>query len=394
MPELPADMARELEGMLKAGGGDPFAMLAGAWSFHSAFLAPFSPSFANARQQFLVDGGGPLSATVEQLRHQGLGPAEAVEAARRLIGAAQGLCVAVIAGDNGVITVPQPFYGDLAEGWRAGAVQVLAEPYREPFAAALAGLEATAARGWPRAVAGPALQRDDLRTYWIELAHGCASALEFAGTRGDARLADLGHWVADAVTRLAPADLDAEDHAALARCRLAAGDTAGACACIAACAAAGGEDAVVELFDAVATVGSAQGGNAAAVAWLAGEGAAIADRLGCPYDAALARVRLVAAAGGGHDELAPAVEALLVANRKLARQALTREPIWQVTAPDPGELIDTAAAAELIGRSPAALGKRLDARTIPFHARDGQVRLPRRALEAWKAVLDSQKLLD
>src|SRR4051812_25428519 len=106
--ETPEMMARELEGLLKGGGLDPAALLAGEWRFHSAFLAPFTPSFAEARRLFLADGSGPLAGTVEQLHHQGLAPAEAAATARRLMEAAQGLCVAVLAADHGVATVPQP----------------------------------------------------------------------------------------------------------------------------------------------------------------------------------------------------------------------------------------------------------------------------------------------
>lgn len=379
-------MANELSGLLRSGAADPIGLLAGEWRFHSCFLAPFSPSFEQARSQFLVDGGGPLSATVEQLRSQGLSAAEATETARRLMEAATGLCVAVVAGDHGVASIPQPFFGHLSPEWRQGAVQVLSEGYRAPFAAAMAELEGQAERGWPHLVAGPALRSGDIRGYWIELAHGTMAAIELAGGRGDARLGDLGHWCAKAVAVLRPDDLDAEDHGALCRCHLVAGEAAAACSSLAACVAAGGEETVVDLLDALATVTASRGGDVVVADWLAGEGTALGERLGCRYDVALARVRILAAGGVDADALRPAVQALIAADRKLARQALTREPLWQVTTADPGELLDTATAAELIGRSPTALAKRLEARTIPCHEQAGQVRLPRRALLAWMQV--------
>ncbi len=380
-------MARELSGLLKAGAGDPLALLAGQWSFHSCFLAPFTPTFAAARQQFLVDGGGPLSATVEQLRHQGLGATEAAETARRLMESAQGLCVAVVAGDHGVATVPQPFFGSLDPAWREGASQVLAEDYRPQFAAALAAMAGLGDRGWPRLVSGPALKGGDLRAYWLDLAHGAADYAELTGSRGDARLADLGHWIGEAVAVLVTDGLDAEDHAALCRCRLVAGDLAAACGHITAC---GGGDVAVEQIDALATVVCQSGGDAATAAWLAGPAAT----LGCAYDVALARVRILAAAGVDAGGLAPAVDALVAADRKIARQALTREPLWQVTAAEPGELIDTATAADLLGRSPTAIAKRLEARTMPLHVRDGQVRIPQRAFDAWREVLGRHGLIE
>jgi hypothetical protein len=392
MPDDAAQIASELSGLLKAGAADPLSLLAGEWRFHACFLAPFTPGFAESRRQFLVDGGGPLSATVEQLRHQGLSASEATETARRLMESATGLCVAVVAGDHGVASIPQPFFGHLSQEWRQGAAQVLAADYRAPFAAALAGLEAQAEKGWPRIVAGPALKDGDLKGFWLELAHGVAEASELAGLREDARQADLGHWVAEAVAVLAgSADLDAEDHAALCRCRLVAGETLAATTELAACAAAGGESETVELLDILAGTVCRSGGPAEVAAWLAAPPEAL-HAYG--YDVALARVRILAALGGSADDLRPGIAALIAADRKLARQALTREPLWQVTAPDPGELLDTATVAELLGRSPTAIAKRIEARTMPVHAAEGQVRIPRRALEAWRTVLGEHGLLD
>ncbi len=394
MPDDVQSIASELSSLLRAGAADPLTLLAGTWSFHSCFLAPFSPSFAAARQQFLVDGGGPLSATVEQLMHQGLSASEAAATARRLIESAQGLCVAVVAGDHGVASIPQPFFGNLSAEWRQGAAAVLAEDYRPAFSSALAQLDGLGDLGWPRMVAGPAVKGGDLRTYWVELAHGAAEFAEVTGQREDARMADLGHWIGEAVAQLADQDLDGEDQAALCRCRLLASEFPQACLAIAACAAAGGGQSVVELVDALATTVCVRGGDAGTAAWLAGAGTAMGAATGCPYDIALARVRILAAAGAGEADLRPAVEALITADRKLARQALTREPLWQVTAEDPGELLDTAAAAELIGKSPTAIAKRLESRTVPLHARDGQVRIPRRAFEAWRACLSVHGLIE
>ncbi|MCS6970701.1 MAG: helix-turn-helix domain-containing protein [Planctomycetota bacterium] len=380
MPDDVQRLAEELNALLRDSGGDPLSLLRGAWSFHSCFIAPFTPSFAEARQQFLIDGGGPLSTVAEQLRAQGLPAEQAVATARQLVGAAQGLCVAVLAGEHGVFGVPQPWFGGWDARWREGAAQVLQEPLRRPFADALAALAQRAAR-WPRAVAGPALAGGDVRDYWLELAHGVAQAAELLPAALAAPQADLGHWVGAAVQALAPADLDAADHAALARCHLLAGEYALAGARIEACVGQD-DEAVVELLDAYAAAAVARGGESAALAWLEQRGSA----LGCPYDVALARLRIVAA--GGSEAIGEAIDRLVAADRKLARQALTREPLWRVTARDPGELLDTAAAAELLQRSPAAIAKRLEAGTIP-HVVVGerQLRIPRRAVLAWQAAL-------
>lgn len=393
MTDNTADMARELEGMIRGGTLDPSLLLAGQWRFHSVFVAPFTPSFEKARSQFLADGSGPLAGTVEQLMAQGLKPEDAVSAARKLMESAQGLCVTVLAGDHGVSTVPQPFYGHISAEWVDGASRVTGPRFQAAVAAALESL-ASGSPAWPNCVAGPALVDGDIRGYWLELAHGAASVVELSGARIDSRLADLGLWVLSAVTSLGPEGLDGDDHAALVRCALAAGNPVAACSGIEAAVAAGNQDGLVEMLDSLAIATCSKGGIAEVEAWLAGPGAALAAAAGCAYDGALARLRVVAAAGAGDDRLRPAVDALFAADRKLARQALTREPVWEVVAADPGELVDTAAAADLIGRSPAFVSKRLEAGTIPYHAADGLIRLPKRALLAWKAALDANKALD
>jgi hypothetical protein len=98
------------------------------------------------------------------------------------------------------------------------------------------------------------------------------------------------------------------------------------------------------------------------------------------------------------ERLVEAADALVAANRKSARQDLTREPIWRVTVA-PGNLLDTTAAAEVIGRTPAFVAKRLEQGTIPFHrsvvdGQSDQVRIPEGALRAWLAVMQAHKLLD
>ena len=386
--------ARELEGLLASGNLDPAKLLAGDWRFHSVFVAPFSPDFAAARQQFLRDGSGPLASSVDQLLRQGVAVSEAAITAKRLFESAQGLCVAVIASDSGITTVPQPFFGHCDAAWLSGAANVVAPQFRDAFAKALTTLPHVAARAWPQTFVSSGTQSGNTRVYWCELAGRCARALGNAPSRTDARIADLGHWAASAVARLAPTDLSVAELATLARCHLVAGERAAACATIARCAAAGGEEVIVELFDALAAMTCTVGGDQAVESWLQSDGLAIAQQLGCVYDVVLARVRMVAASGSGVERLQPAVDALVAANRKLARQALSREPLWQVTAADPGELIDTAMAAECIARSSSFVSKRIEARTIPFHIHGEQLRLPKRALAAWKTVLDQHHILD
>jgi hypothetical protein len=381
--------AADLQGLLAAGAADPFALLAGRMRLHAVFLAPFTPGFAEARRQFLSDGGGPLTAAVDQLRTQGLPPADAAATAQRIFAAAQGMAVAVLAGDHGVVAVPQPWFGHCSVEWQAGAAKALGPEHLDDLARALAELAPLAGKGFPRAIAGPAA-RGGVRGVWLELAAGLAESSESApGFTG--RQGDLGHWIGLAIAAIGDDGLDPEDRLHLARAHLAAGEAAAACGRIGQLDDA---TAVAELFDALAASTVARGGDAAAATWLAGPGREHATRLGLAYDAALAEVCLLIALGGDAAQLLPAAERLMTANRKLARQALTREAIWQVTAADPGELLDTAAAAALINRSTTFVAKRLEARTIPFHLHDGQLRLPRRALTAWLAVMEWGKLLD
>ena len=66
---------------------------------------------------------------------------------------------------------------------------------------------------------------------------------------------------------------------------------------------------------------------------------------------------------------------------------------------DPGVVLETAAAAEVIGRPVAFVAKRLENATIPLHrqsvtGQSDQVRIPDGALRAWLAVMQTHKLLD
>ncbi|MFW5845872.1 MAG: hypothetical protein ACOCXJ_06570, partial [Planctomycetota bacterium] len=112
------------------------------------------------------------------------------------------------------------------------------------------------------------------------------------------------------------------------------------------------------------------------------------------YEAALARLRCLAAAQAPAAELIPAVELLKQADRKAFRHDLNREPLWAVVQEDPGELLDTAAAARRIDRSASFVAKRLEQATIPVTRMDGQLRVPARGLDAWYALMCHFGLLD
>ncbi len=405
----PQAFVAEIEKLAQAGDFNPFAMLAGESRFHSAFLAPLSPGLKAAVAEFQASGGGPLAGAVESLISQGLDPVAARAKAGELFAGAQGMFVSVLAGDSGLATIPQLFFGHFDPAWceHAGAAvagdgKVGLDPASVQAAIRDLARLAGGGRNWPELIAGP--EAKAAKAYWPALAGRLIEGID-RGLLPPARerLADLAHWIgaAAAALGLRPAGAAAT---ALVRCHLLAGETDRAGALIDSLAApmlTGDDDAAADaLVDAVtrlADAAVAQGQSAASATWLAQRLPAWDQALGGSYELRLALVRLHAAAGD--PQVVAAAARLVQRNRKAARHDLSREPIWQVTAAtDDG--LETAAAAEAIGRSPAFVAKRLEQRTIPFQRLDaaaGQaqaVRLPRAALLAWKQVMDAHQLLD
>ena len=395
-----AGFAGEIQKLAGAGGFDPFAMFSAAQGFHSVFLAPFSPALTTARSRFLEHGDGPLSGAVEALRTQAsLSCEDALARARSMFQAAQGMCVVVLAGEQGVATIPQLFFGHLSPEWCQHAVAACGSdfPAKEPLARALQELGASALQGrtWPSLVAGPE-RGTDLLGYWLDLASGVVSSQEQLLRPGADRLGDLGHWVAEAVALLAPGTaLDSDDLQALAQCRIAASEWLPAATLIEQAIACGlADDDLVELITHWSGCAARLGAGHAAATWLDGRIPAFEERLGPSYDLARAVVALLAAAMAPAAELIPAAERLIARDRKSARHDLTREPLWAVVRSDPGELLDTVQAAALINRSTTFVARRLEQGTLPSHRQGEVLRIPKDALLAWKAVLDRFQLLD
>lgn len=391
--------ASEVQKLSSNGQFDPFALLAGETRWHSVFLSPFSPAMAEARQQFLADGSGPLAGVVQQFQQGGTDATAAAQNARTVFTHAQGMCVIVLAGDRGLDTIPQLFFGHLAEAYRQQVVQLCGDqfPFADGVRGALAELERRAQAGatWPSLHAGG---ERDTRAYWGDLAQRLITGVD-AGLAGQAidRLRDLAHWIAAAVAAMEQAGVAlaiAHQPAAL-RVRALSGDLAGAFAGLSAVLARlEDEEALVTLVLQLGDAAIAQGQAAVAAAWHAQAAAGLEERFPRFYELRLARFRVVAAHGVDAAAITAAANGLVEANRKNARHDLSREPVWRVTTVDPGELIDTAQAAELVGRSPTFVAKRLDQGTIPHHRSGDQVRLPKAALMAWKSVMDQHKLLD
>lgn len=385
--------ADELQRLAGQGGFDPLALLGARPTFHSVFLAPFSPALRAARDRYLADGGGPLAGIEAQLRLQGA--PDPAAAARHLLATAQGMCIAVLAGDHGVASVPQLFVGHLDEAWIEQSVAAMGDGFPDGVAlrTALAALRrlAEAASPWPRLVAG----RDpiDPAVYWPGLAAGVVTTLDSAlPSASRERLADLAHWCVAAVDALGgPADDDART--VHVRLRLAAGDVAGAGRDLAALLAAGCDDGLADLLEAFVRGAVRAGCEADAAAWLGLNLESFDAAVGPLYETAAALFRLRAAAAAPASQLLAVAAQLAARDRKAMRQDLTREPIWRVRAALAGELVDTAEAARLVDRSPAFIAKRLDQGTIPTCEEDGRLRLPRAALLAWKEVMDAHGLL-
>ncbi len=397
-----AALTGDISRLAQSGSFNPFSLIAGEDRFHSLFLAPFSPTLQQGIASFIADGSGSLSEVVKVFQANGATVAEAQESARRMFTAARAMLVVVMAGDHGVATIPQLFFGNLDDSFCEHALKACGERFSagSELTAALHQLRGRLQAGaaWPLTVAGPRAQGGG-PAYWSELGR-----LLIAGIDGGMlppgsleRLRDLAHWTAAAVRALPGAGAQG---ALQARLLLIAGEEQGAAAVLDHMLNAQADaDALAELAVHLADAALARGQPQEASSWLAAFTPRFEALFGCCYELRLAAFRLLAGAASPPPVLLAGAASLLAANRKSARQDLTREPIWRVVAAAPGRLLDTTAAAALLGRSTTFLAKRLEHRTIPWcryadAAAGDQLRLPEQALLAWKAVMDEHKLLD
>lgn len=405
MPE--SDVSTSFEKLALQQDFNPLQMMselmAGKTRFHSVFLAPFTPTFASARQQYLADGSGPLMSIATELARQGAPDAPA--AARSMLAAAHGMCVVIIAMDHGVTMIPQLFFGNLEPAMRTQMVTACGEEFPDR-AELVSAMDQLASRMPKEVIAGPAWD-GEAASYWLELAAAVVEGLEeghpgFNG--GPERLADLGWWVSQGIVHShVGRTVSADDLDLLVRCQLLAGDAPAAGQGITALIDSGeiDEEVVIELVNAFADGAIRSRQVVSAAKWMAEHVPPWSAAYDGLYDLPLALLRVQAAAGIAADELLPTARMLIAANRKAARNDLTKEPLWEVVV-DPGELLDTAAAAQAIGRSTSFIAKRLEARTIPWHQQHtsaerqpgDQVRIPALALSAWFAVMNEFKLLD
>lgn len=404
-PDDMSAFAGEIQKLAQSGSFNPFSLIAGETRFHSVFLAPFSPSLTSHIAQFLADGTGPLEEVAKSLQAQGLTAADAQAQARQMFTAAQGMLVVVMAGDHGLSTIPQLNFGHLEDAYCDHAVQACGAnfPAAQELRGALGELKAKAmgGTGWPGLIAGPGVG-GKLDHYWLGLAAQLVEGLDegFASLSGAGfeRIRDLAHWVGAGV-RDSSKQLDEDAAVLTARCHLVAGEAEAAAGCLEHLLTADADaDALAELVVHLSDTAIRQGIPVPAATWLDAFIPKFEKLFGTCYELRIARFKLLAAMAAPQERLLAAADDLAKANRKSARQDLTREPIWRVVV-DPGTTLDTAAAAEVISKNAAFVAKRLEQGTIPFHrqavaGQPDQVRIPEGALKAWLAVMQAHKLLD
>ncbi len=398
-----ADFAQQLQQAFGEGGFDPFSLFAGETRFHSLFITPLSAALRAAITELHEHDSGPLLAVIEQFTRDGLNTAEARARVKDMFAATQGSFVLVLADDQGLSATQQLYFGGFDDAYCEHIVAMFRQdfPDRDRIRAALISLRRDHDRGtsWPELFAS-ADGTDDARTYWSRLAAAVARGQEEGIVPTAERLGELPHWTGAAMNELERAhglELDGEELDALARTHAIGGEVAAACERSGQLVSAYEmeDEELARLVDLLTTVAVANGDPAAAVRFFREHAEDLDEVLGGCYELALPRFRALAAAMAPRDELLAGAEQLRNADRKAFRHALNREPLWRVTIADPGELLDTHDAAELIDRSATFVAKRLENGTIPcYRSDDDELRIPRQALENWQAVMERYELLD
>ena len=353
-------------------------------------------------QQFLDSGDGPLAGIVQQFQEQGLDANEARDRSRTLLQHAQGVLVVLLASDQGLTAMPQMFYGVLNEEYQSAIVNNFRDdfPHKEDVQSALKQLEARIVDG----ASGTTLfiahdGEDDPEHFWSEIAEEIVRGIdEGIFPQKPEQLAELGYWVASAMRSLVTAgtELSGDDLLYEMRCWLLASDLSSA-------EQAGGEllreyepedEELLKALEqfSVTAIRSREPQRVRAFFDTYADG--IDDVLGGIYELELARFRAVAASAPGVEELQDAAERLQKSDKRSFRHTLNKEPLWVVTTEAPGELIDTAEAADRIERSITFVAKRLESATIPIYHDGDEIKIPAAALMAWKQVMDHFQLLD
>jgi hypothetical protein len=392
-------MADEFTQALGDRGFDPFAMIAGDRRFHAMFLAPITASLRAAMDRYLVDGGGSLADAVAYFRKQGLGATEAAARLREIIAHASGMLVVVLRDDQHLWSLPQFSFGPFGPEYIEHALRTCSEEGLDPDL--LRAATTTLARRVEAGASWPALfaavdGTDDPLTFWGDFGEILLASVADGIVPGiRQRQADLGHWTARALAELIDPAEDGDRLLLIVRCRCLAGDLEEAFAAV---------DLLLDVFEPVAEellkllddlVGLAvrERQPERAVACFDRHRVSIDAVLGGGYEAAVAEFRACAAAAVAPERLLAAAERMRRGDKRSCRHDLNREPCWEVTTADPGPCLAAEEAAALLDRSVTFIAKRLEAGTIPFVRGPEGVAIPRRGLEAWRAVMDAFQLL-
>ena len=392
--------ANQFQQMTGVGGFNPMSLITGHRSWHSVFLAPFTPSLSKAIEQYLRSGDGPLLPSVEAMaKESGKTLDEIAGQARQVFSAAQGMCVVVLADDQGLSTLPQLFFGHLEPDYCKQIVESCgpALPNRELLGDAIERLRTLSQSGetWPALVAS-AEGTEDVSEYWSDildqLIHSMDEGLLMGGV---APLRDLAFWAA-AGLRLSNEELDGDELYASTRALTLSGDVAAACECASQMLSdyEPEDEDLARMLEALLAAALAERATADLRKLLKDQAQACNEILGGSYE--LARVRFQAAVADQAPtmELIHLAEELQSADKRSFRHDLGREPLWQVAVAEPGELLDTNAAADRLDRSIHFVAKRLENASIPVWSDGEQLRIPQTSLDTWKTVMDHFGLLE
>ena len=391
--------ADQFQSAMNDGGFNPMAMFTGQKMFHSVFLAPISDNFRAGVEEFTAHGTGPLEAVVEQLKQQGLDAAAASDQAKAMFANVQGMFVCVLSDDQGLSIIPQMMFGHLPDELIDHTATMIEQETgdQDGFRAAMVSLQSDLEKTqpWPQLFAAVSGE-DDAESYWAELAEQLMAMQEHSIMPGMLdRLMDLAWWIVHAHRDLGH-ELDGDELYALARAGCVAIDAEIACFFAHQLLKdyEPEDEELAILIEKMVDTALRMGKPQLMVDFFKANATSLDSILGGCYELALPRFKALAAAMVSTDELIAGAEQLKIADKKAFRHDLGREPLWVVRVDEPGELVDTNEAADILDRSVAFVAKRLEHATIPVFKHDGEIRIPKQALLSWQTLMNTYQLLD
>ena len=396
------ELAEQFQNVADTGGFNPFALFAGSTSFHSIFVADFSPSIQRARTAFQAGVPGPLDSLVEEFIQQGHNPATAREQVQLLLNAAVGMCVITLQNDQSCITIPQLFFGHFSQEYKEQVIQLCGNDFPDPeeLSSALNQLAMTLQPGQhsPNHFASAQGITKPI-DYWKDFSQQLRDLHEHGiGFGVDDRQKDLAHWVGSSIDLLADTghELDGDELLDVIYCHCAARNVSAALRQLSNLLTnfEPEDEELLLTFDAICKVAIQDGLSHLVQPFIAEHTADILPPLGGIYEWEIIRFKLLVSDQASLEAQLAQAEELKRADRKSFRHDLNREPLWQVTTQDTGPLLELAQAAELLDRSLNFVGKRLESGAIPFVIQEGERKIPEHGLKAWKAIMETYELID